>query len=443
MRGEGESSGPRGPGPGDRAGDVPTPRVPGSAYPSSGQPVPGSRASDYHYALPPGRIARYPVKDRDESRLLVVDRGGAPIRHLRFRDLVELVPSGDLLVLNESRVLPARLLGRKPTGAPSEILLLRPVGERDVPGGGIVGGGAGRGGVEAGADRAAPHSSASPGSDFGIGRSPLGAAASPGSGSDSGPGDGKLWEALVRPGGKLKPGRRVEVAPELEVEILDSTPDGGRIVRLVTDLTGEEAVRRFGHMPLPPYLEREDEPLDRERYQTVYATHPGSVAAPTAGLHFTDHLLDELALRGVGLARVTLHVGVGTFRPVESEDPANHRMHTETYQVPREAAEAVNRCRASGGKVWAVGTTVVRTLESAAGEDGRVRPGAGETHLFIHPPYRFRAVDRLITNFHLPRSTLLMLVAAFAGYEGTMEAYREAMAGEYRFYSYGDAMAIL
>jgi S-adenosylmethionine:tRNA ribosyltransferase-isomerase len=383
---------------------------------------PGSRVSDYDYELPPGRVARYPVKDRDESRLLVVDRGGANIRHLRFRDLMELVPPGDLLVVNESRVLPARLLGRKPTGAPSEILLLRPVEGAPVAADGSAG--AGGGGVEAGAGRGAPGSSASPG-------------------SGSHPGDGKLWEALVRPGGKLKPGRRVEVAPELEVEILDSTPDGGRIVRLVTDLSGEEAVHRFGHMPLPPYLEREDEPMDRERYQTVYATRPGSVAAPTAGLHFTDHLLDELALRGVGLARVILHVGVGTFRPVESEDPANHRMHTETYQVSREAAEAVNRCRASGGKVWAVGTTVVRTLESAAGEDGRVRPGAGETHLFIHPPYRFKAVDRLITNFHLPRSTLLMLVAAFAGYEVTMEAYRAAMAGEYRFYSYGDAMAIL
>lgn len=389
MRGERGLSGPPGPGPGDRAGEAPTSRAPGSAHPSPGQAVPGSRVSDYDYQLPAGRIARYPVKDRDESRLLVVDRGGGPIRHLRFRDLVELIPPGDLLVVNESRVLPARLLGRKPTGAPSEILLLRPVGEC------------------------------------------------------SRTGDGKLWEALVRPGGKLKPGRRVEVAPELEVEILDSTPEGGRIVRLVTELTGDEAVHRFGHMPLPPYLEREDEPLDRERYQTVYASHPGSVAAPTAGLHFTDHLLDELALRGVGLARVTLHVGVGTFRPVESEEPANHRMHTEVYQVSREAAEAVNRCRATGGKVWAVGTTVVRTLESAAGEDGRVRPGAGQTHLFIHPPYRFKAVDRLITNFHLPRSTLLMLVAAFAGYQETMEAYRAAMAGEYRFYSYGDAMAIL
>jgi S-adenosylmethionine:tRNA ribosyltransferase-isomerase len=422
MRGERATSGD--PGPGDWAGEAPTSRAPGSAHPSPGQLVPGTRVSDYHYELPPGRIARYPEKDRDESRLLVVDRGGGSIRHLRFRDLVELVPAGDLLVVNESRVLPARLLGRKPTGASSEILLLRPLGESEVPGGGIVGAGAGGGGMEAGAGRGASAPSASPG-------------------RTSGSLDGKLWEALVRPGGKLKPGRRVEVAPELEVEILDSTPEGGRIVRLVTDLTGEEAIHRFGHMPLPPYLEREDEPLDRERYQTVYATHPGSVAAPTAGLHFTDHLLDELALRGVGLARVTLHVGVGTFRPVESEDPANHRMHTEVYQVSREAAEAMNRCRSAGGKVWAVGTTVVRTLESAAGEDGRVRPGAGQTHLFIHPPYRFKAVDRLITNFHLPRSTLLMLVAAFAGYQETMEAYRAAMAGEYRFYSYGDAMAIL
>jgi S-adenosylmethionine:tRNA ribosyltransferase-isomerase len=427
-------------------------QVPGPGHASSEPPVPGSRVSDYHYELPPGRIARYPARDRDESRLLVVDRGGSPIRHLRFRDLVHLVPPGDLLVVNESRVLPARLLGRKPTGAPSEILLLRPVGESEVPGAGIVGAGASGGGMEAGAGRGAFAPSASPGRGYGssgggmeavAGRGASAPSASPGRGSGSSTGDGKLWEALVRPGGKLKPGRRVEVAPELEVEILDSTPEGGRIVRLVTDLTGEEAIHRFGHMPLPPYLEREDEPLDRERYQTVYATDPGSVAAPTAGLHFTDPLLDELALRGVGLARVTLHVGVGTFRPVESEDPANHRMHTEVYRVPREAAEAMNRCRATGGKVWAVGTTVVRTLESAAGEDGRVRPGAGATHLFIHPPYRFRAVDRLITNFHLPRSTLLMLVAAFAGYQETMEAYRAAMAGEYRFYSYGDAMAIL
>ncbi len=227
------------------------------------------------------------------------------------------------------------------------------------------------------------------------------------------------------------------------MEILDSTPDGGRLVRLLTDLSGEEALRRFGHMPLPPYLDREDEELDRERYQTVYAREPGSVAAPTAGLHFTDELLNEVALRGVEVAKVTLHVGVGTFRPVEVEDPADHTMHFEVYQIPSETAEAVNRCRTVGGKVWAVGTTVVRTLESCVGEDGRVRPGGGRTRLFIRPPFRFQVVDRLVTNFHLPRSTLLMLVSAFAGYHRVREAYDAAIEEGYRFYSYGDAMVIL
>ena len=274
-----------------------------------------------------------------------------------------------------------------------------------------------------------PDSSGSPGS-----------AGSPGTSSRE---EGKLWEALVRPGGKLKPGRRVEISPELEVEILDSAPGGGRLVRLVTGMPGEEALHRFGHMPLPPYLEREDEPLDRERYQTVYARMPGSVAAPTAGLHFTDTLLDELALRGVGLAKLTLHVGVGTFRPVEVATPEEHEMHPERYWVSPEAAEAVNATRNLGGRIWAVGTTVVRTLESVAGEDGRVRPGSGDTRLFIRPPHRFKVVDRLVTNFHLPRSTLLMLVAAFGGYHRVMEAYAAAVAGDYRFYSYGDAMVIL
>jgi S-adenosylmethionine:tRNA ribosyltransferase-isomerase len=235
----------------------------------------------------------------------------------------------------------------------------------------------------------------------------------------------------------------VDISPELEVEILDSAPGGGRLVRLVTTLSGEEALHRFGHMPLPPYLEREDEPLDRERYQTVYAATPGSVAAPTAGLHFTETLLDELALRGVGFARLTLHVGVGTFRPVDVENPEEHEMHTERYTVTPEAAEAVNTARILGGRVWAVGTTVVRTLESVAGEDGRIRPGTGDTRLFIRSPYRFKVVDRLITNFHLPRSTLLMLVAAFGGYHRVREAYAAAVAGDYRFYSYGDAMVIL
>jgi len=353
---------------------------------------PGARVSDYEYDLPPGRIASHPTDRRDESRLLVVGPA-APgpedgFRHLRFRDLPELVAPGDVLVLNESRVLPARLLGRKPTGAPSEILLLRP----------------------------AAHAPPTP--------------------------DPYLWEALVRPGGKLKPGRRVVVADDLEVAIVDSTPDGGRIVRLETSLSLEEALERHGHVPLPPYLEREDEPLDRERYQTVYAREPGSVAAPTAGLHFTPELLSRLEDRGVLLAQVLLHVGIGTFRPVEVEDPRAHRLHREVYHVSAETSERVNRARDAGGRVWAVGTTVVRTLETVADADGRLRPGSGETELFIHPPYRFRAVDALITNFHLPRSSLLMLVAAFAGYERTMTAYREAIREGYRFYSYGDAMVV-
>jgi len=374
--------------------------------------TPGSLVSDFDYFLPPGRIARYPADSRDESRLLVLDRGGGEIRHLRFRDLPTLFRPDDLLVVNESRVLPVRLLGRKPTGAPAEILLLRPVS---------VG------------EEASPRKGRKRGSGSGP----------PGPPGASSVDEGKLWEALVRPGGKLKPGRRVEISPELKVEILDSAPGGGRLVRLVTGMPGEEALLRFGHMPLPPYLEREDEPLDRERYQTVYARTPGSVAAPTAGLHFTETLLDELALRGVGLAKLTLHVGVGTFRPVEVATPEEHQMHPERYSVTPGAAEAVNATRNLGGRIWAVGTTVVRTLESVAGDDGRVRPGSGDTRLFIRPPHRFNVVDRLVTNFHLPRSTLLMLVAAFGGYHRVMEAYAAAVAADYRFYSYGDAMVIL
>ncbi len=361
---------------------------------TSETPIPGSRVSDYDYDLPPGRVARYPVAQRDRSRLLLVDRRGPPLEHLHFTDLTTLVSAGDVLVVNESRVLPVRLLGKKPTGAPAEILLLRPVSTAEQP---------------AGTDLE---------------------------------GD-KVWEALVRPGGKLKPGRRVEISPELAVEILDSTPDGGRLVHLLTDLSGGEALHRFGHMPLPPYIDREDEELDRERYQTVYAREPGSVAAPTAGLHFTDALLNEIALRGVEIIKLTLHVGVGTFRPVEVEDPADHTMHSEVYQIPPGTAEAVNRCRTGGGKVWAVGTTVVRTLESGVGDDGRVRPGGGRTRLFIRPPHRFKVVDHLVTNFHLPCSTLLMLVGAFAGYHRMRDAYEVAMAEGYRFYSYGDAMVIL
>jgi S-adenosylmethionine:tRNA ribosyltransferase-isomerase len=346
----------------------------------------GSRLADYDYLLPGDRIARYPVARRDDSRLLVVGPDQETLRHLRFRDAVGLLEAGDVLVVNESKVLPARLLGRKPTGAPAEILLLRP------------------------APRVA---------------------------------DDHVWEALVRPGGKLKPGRRVVVADDLAVEILDSVPGGGRLVRLLTEQSVEAALERHGHMPLPPYIDRPDEPLDRERYQTVYARTPGSVAAPTAGLHFTPEILEELEAKGVVRAEVTLHVGVDTFRPVDVEDLEAHTLHREWYRVTEAAAEAINGARSAGGRVWAVGTTAVRTLESVADERGHVHPASGSTGLFIRPPYDFRAVDCLLTNFHLPRSTLLMLVAAFTGYRRTMAAYAAAIAGEYRFYSYGDAMAVV
>ena len=379
------------------------------------------KTSDFDYDLPEGRIARYPAERRDESRLLALPRRGGVLRHLRFSDLPELLEADDVLVLNESRVLPARLLGEKPTGAPAEILLLRPhlPGPRHPEGGSWSGSGAQPG---SGEPEGSPEMSAPEVSD---------------SWSQA-----TLWEALVRPGSKLKPGRRVVISPELEVAILDSTPESGRVVRLETDLTVAEALERYGHMPLPPYLDREDEPLDRSRYQTVYARRTGSVAAPTAGLHFTDSLLGTIREKGISLARVTLHVGVGTFRPVEEEDPRNHPMHAEVYEVPPTAAKAVNRAREAGGRLWAVGTTVVRTLESVATEDGTVRPGRGSTDLFIAPGYPFRVVDALVTNFHLPRSTLLMLVSAFGGRERVLDAYREAIREGYRFYSYGDAMAL-
>ena len=372
---------------------------------SDTRPPAGARVSDYDYVLPPGRIARYPTERRDASRLLVARRGPvgrdpsggateeapgpeALFRHLRFRDLGELVRPGDVLVVNESRVLPGRLLGRKPTGAPSEVLLLRPTADAD-------------------------------------------------------PSDPVTWEALVRPGGKLKPGRRVVVADDLEIEVLGSHAAGVRIVRLLTPASALEALQKHGHVPLPPYLERADEAVDRERYQTVYARASGSVAAPTAGLHFTQDLLTQLQDHGVRRVAITLDIGVGTFRPVEVEDPREHEMHAERWHIDPEAASAVNRARAAGGRCWAVGTSVVRTLESAGDERGIVQPGSGFTRLFIHPPYRFRVVDALLTNFHLPRSTLLMLVAAFAGHARTMEAYRTAIREGYRFYSYGDAMAVL
>jgi len=342
----------------------------------------GTRTSDYDFDLPADRIAQRPAERRDASRLMVVDRRSGAIEHRVFADIATLIEPRDVLVVNRTRVMRARLLGSRASGAPAEILLLKALG-------------------------------------------------------------GGRYEAMVSPGGKLKPGRRVTIADGFVVEILEVTERRTRIVRLETDLPLDDAIERYGHVPLPPYIERADTATDSERYQTVFARESGSVAAPTAGLHFTPELLARLESRGVARAEVLLHVGAGTFKPVEVEDPAQHMMHEEWYSVSDEAARTINERRRAGGAVWAVGTTSVRTLESASSDDGSVRSGEGDTRIFIRPPYRFRAVDHIVTNFHLPRSTLIMLVAAFAGYDLTLRAYKEAVASGYRFYSYGDAMAII
>jgi S-adenosylmethionine:tRNA ribosyltransferase-isomerase len=324
--------------------------------------MPGDRTSDYDFELPDALVAQAPLPRRDASRLMVVDRAAGTIAHRTFAELAELVPGGDALVVNATRVFRARLLGTRASGAPAEVLLLRRAGDADT------------------------------------------------------------YEAMVQPGAKLKPGRRVTVAPDLTIEVLEATPRGTRLVRLLTEGDPLQAVERHGHVPLPPYIQRADDADDASRYQTVYARDAGSVAAPTAGLHFTPELLARLEANAVRRVEVTLHVGVGTFKPIDVEDPAEHVMHEEWYDVPADAAATVNATRAAGG---------------------HVRAGSRDTALFIRPGYAFRAVDRLVTNFHLPRSTLLMLVSALAGYELTMHAYREAVRERYRFYSYGDAMVIL
>ncbi len=344
----------------------------------------GSRTADYDFALPPELVAQHPAGRRDESRLLVVHRDTGALEHRHFRDLVEYPAPGDALVLNATRVLRARLLGtRDKSGGKAEIFLLRSLGS----------------------DR---------------------------------------WEAMVHPGGKLRPGRRVHIADGFDAEILETTERRTRIVRLDSGaLSSDEAIERFGHVPLPPYMHRGDEAVDAERYQTVYARERGSVAAPTAGLHFTPELLASLEAKGVRRAELVLHVGAGTFKPVEVDDPAAHVMHSEWFTISPETAATIAAVKASKNAVWAVGTTSCRALESAARDDGSLPAGAADTDIFIRPPYRFRMVDRLITNFHLPKSTLVMLVAAFAGYELTMRAYQEAIDARYRFYSYGDAMLII
>ncbi len=336
----------------------------------------------FDYDLPPERIAQEPLAERDASRLLVLDRRTGGVQHRTFRDLPEILAPGDLLVANRSRVFPARLLGRKEGGGQAEVLLVR--------------------------DR----------------------------------GDG-TWDALLRPGSRLREGARIRIAEDLDVVVLDDPPRVLRQVRVESAEDARQALERHGHMPLPPYIRRPDGPEDRERYQTVYAREVGSVAAPTAGLHFTPALRMRLAERGVHWTDLVLHVGPGTFRPVEVEQVEDHRVDAEAYHVPPEAADAVARTRATGGRVLAVGTTTTRVLERTVRDDGRVETGAGETDLVIVPGFRFRAVDALLTNFHLPHSSLLLLVCAFAGRERVLDAYAEAIREGYRFYSYGDAMLVL
>ena len=342
----------------------------------------GTRTSHYDFDLPVDRIAQFPTARREDSRLMVVNRSTGEISHKQFSDLEQLIPTGDAIVLNTTRVFRARLLGIRENGTPAEVLLLRPLAD-------------------------------------------------------------STWEAMVHPGGKLKPGRTVHIADDFEAEIVSTTERRTRVVRFNTSLPVEQAIEKYGHVPLPPYITRADQQSDAERYQTVYANESGSVAAPTAGLHFTPEMLETLSSKGVRRADLILHVGAGTFKPVEVEHPADHVMHEESYVLPARTAEILNGTRQSGGKIWAVGTTSVRTLESAIGDDGIFREKSGETRIFIRPPYEFHAIDRLITNFHLPRSTLVMLVAAFAGYDLTMRAYQEAVGERYRLYSYGDAMVIL
>ncbi len=349
----------------------------------------GLRTSDYNFALPLERIAQTPSARRDESRLMVVDRASGGISHHAFKDIAQYLEAGDALVLNTTRVFKARLLGTRDSGASAEVLLLR-----EEPSG--------------------------------------------------------MWEAMVQPGNKLKPGRIVTFSPGFGAEMGEPTERGTRLVRLMVEgaAAGDRDAERaaiavHGHVPLPPYIERADAPTDLERYQTVYARQEGSVAAPTAGLHFTPELLATLSAQGVRRADVLLHVGAGTFKPVEAEDPAQHEMHEEWYDVSEETAALLAETRRAGKRICAVGTTALRTLESAWLPDGTFASGSAETKIFIRPPATVHSADALVTNFHLPRSTLLMLVAAFAGYGLMMEAYETAIREEYRFYSYGDAMLIL
>jgi S-adenosylmethionine:tRNA ribosyltransferase-isomerase len=341
--------------------------------------------ADFEYQLPDNLIAQQPSEARGDSRLLVVDRnptGSAPpLQDRNFHDLIAMVPSGDLLIVNSTKVRHARLLGTRPGGGAAEVLLLHPL-------------------------------------------------------------DGDRWLAMGKPGSALRVGKSISLGDGVSIETTAVQEDGYRQVRFV-GASAAAAIKQFGQLPLPPYINRDVDQFDESRYQTVYASREGSVAAPTAGLHFTSELMLQLTDRGVETNELDLEVGPGTFRPVEVSEIADHPMHVERYDIPASTVAAISEAKARGASVWAVGTTVVRALESAARPDGSLAPGPADTRLLITPGYEFKVVDHLITNFHLPRSTLLMLVAAFTGYDLAMSAYYHAVANQYRFYSYGDAMCIL
>ena len=338
------------------------------------------KTSDFYYDLPEELIAQTPLLKRDSSRLMVLDRMTGEVQHKHFYDIIDYLNPGDCLVMNDSRVLPARLLGHRPTGGAVEVLLLRDLGE-------------------------------------------------------------KRWECLCKPGRKMQVGTEVSFGDgELTATVREVREDGNRVVEFHYEGIFLEVLERLGKMPLPPYIKAELQ--DQERYQTVYSREAGSAAAPTAGLHFTNELLDKIRKKGVKTAFVTLHVGLGTFRPVKAEEVTDHHMHAELCMLSEETADILNETRRSGGRIICVGTTSCRTLESLAYEDGSFTASSKWTEIFIYPGYRFKAMDGLITNFHLPESTLVMLVSAFAGREHVLNAYKEAVEQRYRFFSFGDAMFI-
>lgn len=337
---------------------------------------------DFYYDLPQRLIAQDPLEQRDNSRLMVLNRQNETMEHRSFHEIISYLKPGDCLVINNTKVIPARLLGVKEgTGAHIELLLLKRI-------------------------------------------------------------DDVTWETLVKPGKKAKPGTRISFGDGLLIgEIIDVVEEGNRLVRFEYDGIFEEILDQLGQMPLPPYITHELK--DRNRYQTVYAKHDGSAAAPTAGLHFTKELLQKIEEKGVTIANVTLHVGLGTFRPVKEENVLDHHMHSEYYCIEQKDADLINEAKSKGNRIIAVGTTSTRTLETASNEDGMVVAGSGWTDIFIYPGYQFKVIDGLITNFHLPESTLLMLVSALASREFMLQAYETAVKEEYRFFSFGDAMLIL